>query len=78
MPGPAVSYGACPPDALHRCITAVTDAGDAVTFGLTSEGGAYYMGVLSEGLLEKFYLDSLQALQEALRHVESVAGGAID
>jgi hypothetical protein len=75
VPGPSVSYSDCDPGVLHGCIAAVTDAGDAVTFGRTSEGGAYYVGILSDGLLEKFYLGTCESLQEALRGMECTARG---
>jgi hypothetical protein len=72
-PGAAVSYSEVDAGALLGAIIAVTDSGDAITFGRTAEGGAYYVGILSEGLLEKFYLDSSKDAQDALRRVEQVA-----
>lgn len=75
-PGGRVSYGPVPPEVLLRAVTAVTNAGDAITLGRTSEGGAYYVGVLADGLLEKFYLDSLEALQECLEGIAD-AGEAL-
>lgn len=73
MPGASVSYSALDPKVLLSAVNAVTMAGDAITLGLTSEGGAYYVGILCDGTLERFYLDSLSALEECLRRVESVA-----
>lgn len=73
MPGKAVSYGDCDPKVLCNAVTAITSCGDAVTLGLTSEGGAYYVGVLCDGQLERFYLDSRDDLQECLRRLEAVA-----
>ena len=64
--GPPVSYGDADPALLHRVVCGVTNAGDAITFGRTSEGGAYYVGVLADGLLEKFYLDDRESLHDAL------------
>lgn len=72
VPGPSVSYRDCPPELLHRAVTAVTGAGDAVTLGRTSEGGAYYVGVLADGQLEKFYLDSCEALEGCLQGLVDV------
>lgn len=74
-PNKAVSYSEVDAGALLNAIIAVTNAGDAVTLGLTSEGGAYYVGVLAEGLLEKFYLDSHGDAEECLRGLERVANG---
>lgn len=68
-PGPAVSYSDLEAGILHAAIVTVTDNGDAITFGRTSEGGAYYVGILSEGTLEKFYLDSCHDAEERLRGV---------
>lgn len=66
MPHQSVSYSVFPPEVLQRCICAVTDAGDAITFGRTSEGGAYYVGVLSDGVLEKWYESGVDDMQNAL------------
>ncbi len=76
VPLTSVSYGDIDPSLLHRTVCAVTNAGDAITFGKTSEGGAYYVGVLAEGQLEKFYLDSLEDAQDCLRSI-SEAGEAL-
>jgi hypothetical protein len=66
VPGAGVSYGGVDAATLHDAITTVVDNGDAITFGRTSEGGAYYVGILCEGTLEKFYLDSGQDLESTL------------
>jgi hypothetical protein len=76
VPGPAVSYRDADPQALQRTVSAVTSAGDAITFGRTSEGGAFYVGILSDGLLEKFYLGSPDELAECLESV-AVAGESL-
>lgn len=73
VPGKTVSWSMVEADTLRSSIAAVTEAGDAITFGLTSEGGAYYVGVLSEGLVERFYLDASPAAEECLRRLEAVA-----
>lgn len=65
-PGRSVSYSDADNASLQDAITAVTNAGDALTFGKTSDGGAYYVGVLADGLLERFYLDSVDALTDTL------------
>jgi hypothetical protein len=64
-----VSYSSIEASILHDAIVTVTDEGDAITFGRTSEGGAYYVGILSEGVLEKFYLDSSENATECLQGV---------
>ena len=64
-----LSYSAIDASLLHDALVTVTDQGDAVTFGLTSDGGAYYVGILSGGSLEKFYLDSSDNASECLRGV---------
>lgn len=74
-PHPPVSYSEIDAGALLGALIAITDAGDAITFGRTSEGGAYYVGVLAEGLLEKFYLGSRKDAEDALRRMEHVARG---
>ncbi len=71
-----VSYGEIPGDILHRVIIAVTGAGDAVTFGRTSERGAYYFGVLADGALERFYVDSAADAEKTLRGIAE-AGEAL-
>jgi hypothetical protein len=76
-PRPPVSYGVVDAALLHSAITAVTNAGDAVTLGRTSEGGAYYVGVLAEGQLEKFYLDSLDDLSACLQQLVEVGNALI-
>jgi hypothetical protein len=65
-----VSYGGQDPVLLRRVIAAVTGAGDAITFGRTAEGGAFYVGVLASGELEKFYLPSDE---ELVAELESIA-----
>ncbi len=76
LPGPRVQYSEIDPKSLQRAVNAVSNAGDAITFGTTSEGGAYYVGVLSDGLLEKFYLGSVDELQECLESI-SLAGESL-
>lgn len=75
-PGKSVSYGDIAPEVLHRAVVAVTSAGDAITFGRTSEGGAYYVGVLSDGQLEKWYEDGVDSVQDALVDI-ALAGEAL-
>jgi hypothetical protein len=68
-----VSYSEVDAGALLGALIAITDAGDAITFGRTSEGGAYYVGILAEGLLEKFYLGSCKDAEVALQRVAVLA-----
>lgn len=74
--GHSVSYGEIPAELLHRAIVAVTGAGDAITFGRTSDRGAYYIGILADGTLERFYLDRSEDAQDALQRI-SEAGEAL-
>jgi len=75
-PHAGVSYSETDPQLLLRAVAAVTAAGDAITLGLTSDGGAYYVGCIADGLLEKFYLDSCDALEDRLRGIAE-AGEAL-
>lgn len=68
-----VRYSEVPAELLRHAVDAVTSDGDAVTLGRTSEGGAYYVGVLSDGLLEKFYADSPDELATVLERLIEVA-----
>lgn len=74
--GRSVSYSDAAPELLQRAIVAVTTAGDAITFGRTSDGGAYYIGVLADGTLERWYLDASADLTDALEGI-SQAGEAL-
>jgi len=48
------TYAECDPKVLLDAVYAVTNFGDAITFGLTSDGGALYVGVLSGGEVSRF------------------------
>ena len=61
------TYAECDPKVLLDAVYAVTNFGDAITFGLTSDGGAFYVGVLSGGEVTRFYLDSLERLEDTLQ-----------
>jgi hypothetical protein len=69
----SVSYSEVEPTLLSRCVQAVTNAGDAITFGRTSDGGAYYVGVLADGKVDKRYLDSGESLEDLLRSLAVAA-----
>jgi hypothetical protein len=69
VPHQPVSYRDADLDIVLRAICSVTDAGDAITFGKTSEGGAYYVGILADGVLEKFYLEDCDALEASLSSI---------
>ena len=61
------TYADCDSKVLLDAVYAVTQVGDAITFGLTSDGGAFYVGILSSGDLTRFYLDSLERLEDTLQ-----------
>lgn len=55
-------------DLLWRAVCVVSDAGGAIRFGLTSDGGAYAVGIYDDGL-SKEYLRPEEDLNEYLRGV---------
>lgn len=56
-------------------IDAVVNDGDAITFGRTTDGGAYYVGCLSNGTLEKFYWNSSAVAENGLRELVKAVKG---
>jgi hypothetical protein len=76
--GHGVSYSDVDPEVLFRCVNAVTLAGDAITFGRTSDGGAYYVGLLSGGVLHRSYLDSAGQLLARLRDISEAAEALVE
>lgn len=68
-----VSYGACDAAVLNDAITAITDAGDAVLFGKTSDGGAYMVRFLSRGSSDVEYPATVGELQDVLVEATRIA-----
>lgn len=66
------TYTSCDRDLIYAVIVEVTKAGGAIRFGLTSDMGAFALGVFSNGEQEKLYVGAnddingtLQAIGEA-------------
>jgi len=62
----SVSYSQIEGSALRECITRVTERGDAILFGRTSDGGALSIQVLTGGKAEKFYVSDGSELIELI------------
>jgi hypothetical protein len=54
-------------DLLRECVERVTNRGDAVLFGRTSDGGALSVQILTGGKAEKFYVTDASELLELLQ-----------
>lgn len=67
-----ISFGAIDGELLASTVQLLTDDGDAVTFGITSDGGAYMVAVLSNGKVSKSYFDSSESLEMRLRSLGNV------
>lgn len=70
-----ISFGDCDAELLYRTIEAVTDAGDAMVLGRTSDGGALSLRILSGGQSFASYFPTTLALENALRSVCEEAKG---
>lgn len=64
--GGPVSYSGIDGDLLRDTIQAVTNDGDALLFGRTSDGGALSVQVLSGGTATRFYPSDVSELYEVL------------
>lgn len=64
--GGGLSYGQVEGSLLSTCVERVTDHGDAILFGRTTDGGALSVHVLSNGVAEKFYVTDASELMELL------------
>lgn len=62
-----LSYGQVDGDLLRECVERVTNRGDAVLFGRTSDGGALSVQILTGGKAEKFYVTDASELLELLQ-----------
>jgi hypothetical protein len=54
---------------LVEAIRQVTDDGDAITFGRTSDNGAIYIGVLAGGAVFKSWASTAEELQRLLEEL---------
>ncbi len=61
-----VSYGQIEGATLRECVTRVTERGDAILFGRTSDGGALSIQILTGGKAEKFYVSDASELMELI------------
>lgn len=61
-----LSYGQVEGSLLSTCVERVTDNGDAILFGRTTDGGALSIHVLSGGQADKFYVTDASELMELL------------
>ena len=62
----SVSYGQIDGNTLRECVVRVTERGDAILFGRTSDGGALSIQVLTGGKAEKFYVSDASELMELI------------
>ena len=67
--GSVVSYGDADPETLRDVVRLVTDAGDAITFSKTSDGGAMSIGLIEDGLVTKVYATDSVELTDALEGI---------
>jgi hypothetical protein len=68
-PGSKVGYGDVDAELLRDCVELVSREGDCIMFSRTSQGEAAHVRILSGGLVEKWYPDSAEALQEVLQGI---------
>jgi len=59
---------------LADCIHSVARAGDLLSFGKTSDGGAWVLSVYSNGKRYPEYASSSEELEEVLRRITEAAG----
>ena len=62
----SVSASDCEATILRDCIGAVTDTGDAIMFGRTTDGGALSVSVYSGGRRAVAYFVDMDSLHQAL------------
>lgn len=74
--GRSVSYGQVSGDLLSRCVERVTNRGDALLLGRTTDGGALSIHVLSDGVVNKFYVSDASELMELLEGLIAAVDGA--
>lgn len=67
--GTAVSIAECDPIQLRSCVAAVTAAGDAILFSLTTSGGIVAITIFSDNGPDKLYAKSQEELAETLQEI---------
>lgn len=68
------TWAVCDPGLLAEAVTTWTDQGNAITFGLTSDGGAVSVTMLAGGDRRKFYASSLEELEDLLKRICALKG----
>jgi hypothetical protein len=63
----SLSYSQVSGSLLSECVARVTDRGDAVLFGRTTDGGALSVHILAGGAATKFYVTDASELMELLQ-----------
>lgn len=71
-----LSYGQVEGSLLSTCVERVTDHGDAILFGRTTDGGALSVHVLAGGRAEKFYVTDASELMQLLLDLIAAVEGA--
>lgn len=71
--GAPVSWGSVGADAVHSCIEAVTDVGDAVMFTRSSDGGVLVLQVFAGQAKPKWYFKDAASAEGGLAEVEKAA-----
>jgi len=61
-----LSYGELDASTLQRAVRAITNAGGAIMFGLTSDGGAFSICVLYKEEKLKDYPNTLEGMEQML------------
>lgn len=65
----SLSYGDVDAEVLRNAVAAITRAGNSVMLSLTSDGGAFCVGLYSRGKRDSRYFTSVGDLQEALDYL---------
>lgn len=71
----AVRYGLVDAELLRGCIDSVTEAGDAIMFSRTTDGGAFAIRILSDAGNGTWYPPTAEALQHVLVEADHIARG---
>ena len=69
VPKTPADWGDAKPDLLARAIRLVTGDGDAIMFGLTSDGGAFVTNIYHSGRANKEYIPGNDNIDEFLEGI---------
>lgn len=75
--GRVVDYGLVTPGWLVAATKAVADAGGAIQFGYSRDGGVYTVIILMDGEIEKNYVKANEGLDEFLEGIYNDFSGAV-